>query len=428
MEKKTKKTPAKLPKSKKHERSRTKVPHRGRRFHGRCAPSSLLSPLRKPTKTNPTSLLTPDLLVPRFLPLGFLPSSFPSFPAVSTFAETGKYTATTTSLLHPRLSERLTYLLCPSSSAVPACGEGTEGEATGASPPPTPQTLLEVTSLAPSKYSSFFSNSTVLSNGHFHSASPVDPLLLSLPLLPPLLQKFCPFDQFGTSLDDGVLEGVLTEERLERVCEVSDVMGDDMLLYKFSEAKCLAYLVAKVVRVREVLERREEEARRVEREGVENATFNLGEERREGGEEGEKEEERRREKAKEVERGAVLMVAEYLNEEWKGKLCKALSLTLAVLEPVKAERKRKAAWDRGRDAEQDKLLEYTLGSKEQVLRGEEAKRKEEKNKAQTPAQKKQQTQAETVKKSLVKASKGMKSLASFDIGSMRCVLLVRTHL
>jgi len=81
------------------------------------------------------------------------------------------------------------------------------------------------------------------------------------------------------------------------------------------------------------------------------------------------------------------------------KLCEKVNVPVETLEPKGTSVKRKAAWEVGRDEEQDKLLEYTLGSKEMIN-----------NVAKEKEAKKEKT---TAQKQLEKASKGTKSLSSF---------------
>ncbi|GMI32071.1 hypothetical protein TeGR_g3450, partial [Tetraparma gracilis] len=138
-------------------------------------------------------------------------------------ASNAPFSATTVSLPHPRLGSELTFLRSAGS-------------------------VLEVNAVAPSKYCSFFADSTVIPNGSLHVATPLDPLFLLLPSLPSLLSRFCPYDQFLSTLPGDELRGLCSEALLARVCATSDAMGDDMLLYKFDEGKAVGCLKKKYER------------------------------------------------------------------------------------------------------------------------------------------------------------------------------------
>jgi hypothetical protein len=107
---------------------------------------------------------------------------------------------------------------------------------------------------------------------------------------------------------------------------------------------------------------------------------------------------------------AAVHVCEYLNSYWSGKFLSHVSVSPSVLSENKSSGvKRKAAWDKGRDEESDKILTYTMG--EATGKGGVEEKKEEERKRKERDSKKQQD--------LKKASKGMKSLASFFGGGKK---------
>ncbi|GMI37544.1 hypothetical protein TrRE_jg13064 [Triparma retinervis] len=276
-----------------------------------------------------------------------------------------------------------------------------------------------VNSHQPSKYSSHLvSSSRYVPDGLVYLLSPCDPLFLLLPSLTRLLDKFSPYDQLVSDLG-GCLQGLgrlVTPSLLLRVCAVSDCMGDDMLLYKLDPGKVMSWLGGKRERVRRLLERREGEG-----EGRNRATdkqsladgFNMGGAAQSGEGEGDGEGGEigggGKEQKTPLGEYAAANICEYLDPYWSGKFLAHVGLAGDILHERKSSVKRKAAWDKGRDEESDKIMTYTMGEAT-GKNGEEGKKEEERKRKERDSKK---------QKDLKKASKGMKSLASFFGGGKK---------
>jgi len=302
--------------------------------------------------------------------------------------------------------------------------------------------LFEVNSLAPSKYNSYFANNSVISDGKVFVATPIDPLFLVLPILASVASKLSPFDQLVSEVKEKKLlpdcgsgpgSSCLSEESLEKVCIVSDVMGDDMLMYKFDEAKCLAWLVAKYERVLALLTEREgrKVANGTDKASAFDTSFNMGNDSSSTSTSTSSP----KNSPPKLQKNAINMICEYLTSEWGEKvseshlvsarldkdentsplltsfhsirsaqLCSALNFKdTSILTTGNGSKKRKQVWDEEDTAQ--KMEEYTMGrqgttfdelNKEQIKKNEEEKKKE--------AQKQKLAKINT---------KGMKSLSSF---------------
>ncbi|GMI56597.1 hypothetical protein ScalyP_jg11973 [Parmales sp. scaly parma] len=275
--------------------------------------------------------------------------------------------------------------------------------------------LFEVNSLAPSKYNSYFANNSVISDGKVFVATPIDPLFLVLPILASVASKLSPFDQLVSEVKEKKLlpdcgsgpgSSCLSEESLEKVCIVSDVMGDDMLLYKFDEAKCLAWLVAKYERVLALLTEREgrKVANGTDKASAFDTSFNMGNDSSSTSTSTSTSTSSPKNSPPKLQKNAITMICEYLTSEWGEKLCSALNFKdTSILTTGNGSKKRKQVWDEEDTAQ--KMEEYTMGrqgttfdelNKEQIKKNEEEKKKE--------AQKQKLAKINT---------KGMKSLSSF---------------
>jgi len=282
----------------------------------------------------------------------------------------------------------------------------------------TSKRIYEINKLTPSKYSSYFVGNTVLPDGGVYTATEVDVILLALPELSEKARKLSPFDQVQSVLGGtSSIGSYLTPTNLSKICVVSDCMGDDMLLYKLDDDKVKEYLKSKWTRATELLKRREERDR-VENKATDKQSFQegfvmkdnvntaeLSSEVKKGKGEGDVDEQ--------IKNVAAVCVAEYLNAHWSGVFLDHVGVSRSVIEEKKAgSGKRKAAWEvkAGRDEESDKILKYTMGESAGTSEGERKKKEEERRRKEGESKK---------QKDLKKASKGMKSLASFFGGKKK---------
>ena len=304
---------------------------------------------------------------------------------------------------------------------------------------------LEVTAVSPPgrKYGSYISGGCeALSDGRLYVGTPYDGLLSALEHLQVAAGRYAPLDQVLEGLPEAVKEGA--RGRLATVCEVSDRLGEDCLVYKYSEEKVLAWLGRKVGRVAKVLRKHRDEdmkggvggfakgfnAGAAEEGGsvvggavdddddASSAASSLGagkenlagvarlvsqsESSVDGGEV-----DASSVVDAQIDRTALLFVCEYLADP---ELARALARRVGVSESVldekkKAAVKRKAAWEND-DVEQDRLLEYTMGGGGAVTKGDAE-----------PVKITDKNGARAAKKLSKVSTKGMKSLSSFFGGA-----------
>jgi len=301
--------------------------------------------------------------------------------------------------------------------------------------------LLEINSLVPSKYSSILSSNNLVSNGSVNIATPIDPLFVILPALEKAAEKLSPWDQIESVLEgEGVLpEKVVTEQMLSKICTTSDVMGDDMLLFKFSSEKTLSWLSAKYERVYALLKQRSEKRKemwvggRNETSGAFDATFTLA-----AGEGGAKsafaaptstvvavspESNQKTGAAKDdkIKKIALQMVCEYLTTSWGSRLCKHLEYADESILSNKMKTKASASkgkendsltpWADDQVSDENNMAQYTLGKKGATI--DDIKKEKEK---QIEDDKKKDAQKRKLEKI---NTKGMKSLASFFGGAAK---------
>lgn len=112
--------------------------------------------------------------------------------------------------------------------------------------------LFELQSFQPndSKYGSWFINQRVSSQHTIKVASKVDPRLYFLPYLEKNGSRFTLIEQMTDPPPEGVRQfplSVLDAWKLEDMCDMNDKLGD-MVFYRYSEAKALDWLAAKVMR------------------------------------------------------------------------------------------------------------------------------------------------------------------------------------
>ena len=111
--------------------------------------------------------------------------------------------------------------------------------------------LYELQKASPRRYASWLIDQNVSSDGSLYIANVVDPRLLLLPYLEDA-PKFCPisqliYDHCRENLDLFPIN-VLKSWNLEDICDMNDKLGDDLILYRLSEEKCLRWLEEKVER------------------------------------------------------------------------------------------------------------------------------------------------------------------------------------
>ena len=129
--------------------------------------------------------------------------------------------------------------------------------------------ILELQSIQLKKYASWFINQKVSSSSCFYMASKLDLRFLCLPFFMNNVSRFSPLDQILVGAD-GCSRLDLSNSHRWKLDEIADVkdLGDDLIVYRFNEAKTMKWLISKVNRVAIVLMRR-----RQSRLSAENATF-----------------------------------------------------------------------------------------------------------------------------------------------------------
>ena len=110
--------------------------------------------------------------------------------------------------------------------------------------------LMEIQSVQPRRHGSWFVDQRVSSDSSIYLASPIDPRFLVLPALEKSSARYCPLNQIITNAIP--LEGS-TKWKLFEICDINDKLGDDMIFYRFNEAKTFVWLKDKVDRTAKVL-------------------------------------------------------------------------------------------------------------------------------------------------------------------------------
>ena len=115
--------------------------------------------------------------------------------------------------------------------------------------------LLEVQKATPKLPSSWLSGERVVQDGGVHVGTRIDPLFLVLPLLEKASQNYSPLDQILASPEMPHIAKLRQCRHLElaHLCDVSDVMGPDMPLYRMNEAKVVTWLRRKMKRLTQAL-------------------------------------------------------------------------------------------------------------------------------------------------------------------------------
>lgn len=122
--------------------------------------------------------------------------------------------------------------------------------------------LYELQRASPRRHAAWFVDQNVSSDGSIYIANIIDPRLLLLPILDTAL-KFSPINQLifdhRKENSDPFPISVLKTWSLDDICDVNDKLGEDMVLHRLNEDKCLRWLEGKVERcaakLREVRQR-----------------------------------------------------------------------------------------------------------------------------------------------------------------------------
>ena len=107
--------------------------------------------------------------------------------------------------------------------------------------------ILELQSVVLKKHASWFINQRVSSSSSFYMASKLDPRFLCLPYFEKAGARYSPLDQIITHTE-GCARFPLTncnEWKLEEIADVKD-LGDDLILFRYSEIKTMDWLNQKV--------------------------------------------------------------------------------------------------------------------------------------------------------------------------------------
>ena len=270
-----------------------------------------------------------------------------------------------------------------------------------------------------SEYSSFFVDSNVVSNGNMYLASKVDPLFFLLNICKDAAARWAPLDQICSSFPFKIGNA---SRQLMHLCEVNDELGDDLVLYKFSEERALMWLSKKFDAVYNVMkevaidEKRQGDINR--RESSRKALILEADDQYKNYDLSMKDElecvdssviELTKQEDETVKITAYDVVCEYLNNRWREKLSKSLDLPNKedldedVADGVQS--KGGTGWECDKNIREnaiDKINQYTFG----MVVSPEHEEKEAKAKLNT-------NQSVGLKRLKKVNTKGMKNLGSF---------------
>jgi hypothetical protein len=302
------------------------------------------------------------------------------------------------SLTHPQHNEPQDYLFLP----------GT----------PKAATILQIQSLD-KPFGSFMVGSRVVSNGALHVATRVDPLYFVLHQLSATTNtatKWQPLDQLG--IPSNVHRCLSSAHQYLHLCASNDQLGD-MVLYKFQEARALAWLTRKYDAAKSVLERqlltRKKQLRQQQSDGggAFIKTFHFVEEEAPLVVSAE---DRPYPSAEQrtLEYEACQVVCDHLSPEWSTKFVQHLNLPVSIVSMTTAATATsrgtagttpKRSWEgmAGSNTQQE-LEEMTMGAV--VVSVEKAKHA-------ASVQKKFKAQSSGLKQLAKVKTKGMKSMSSF---------------
>ena len=229
--------------------------------------------------------------------------------------------------------------------------------------------IFELQSVQPKKYGSWFVNQKVGSNAQIYLASRVDPLLLCLPYFETRTQ-YSPLEQIVTAPDDAAASSCArlplanaASWQLENIADVKD-LGDDLVLYKYSEGKTIAWLSLKVRRAaRHLLSVRK--ARATADSNMVVSSFNMSAQAHVSSSSSSSSSttsgmsDAASEPEAEDIRAALQVVTDYLTDAMTTKLLAAFGLSAADVAASKAQtQKRKADWEL--ELEIEKETNYAL--------------------------------------------------------------------
>ena len=206
--------------------------------------------------------------------------------------------------------------------------------------------ILELQSIQLKKHASWFVNQKVSSSGIFYMASKLDPRFLCLPFFEKAGTRFCPLDQIITPTE-GCSKFFLTGSGGWSLDEISDVkdLGDDLIVYRFSESKTMEWLNRKVKRTATHFK-----AVRCSKKAAENVTFVGSFESSAQSSKSSKSAPSSSVVSSEPDTVDILMalqvVADYLTDTLAEKLVKHFGYSLSDLADTKSQStKRKADWE-----------------------------------------------------------------------------------
>ena len=266
------------------------------------------------------------------------------------------------------------------------------------------------TTNASDKYSSFFVDANVVSNGTINVCTEVDPLFFVLPIIKEAASRWVPLDQICAALPFEFNQ-VSDSKQLGHVCVETDELGD-MMLYKYSEERALSWLIKKHRRTCQVIMDmmlEQKEARAIEQNKNPKALIlEVDDDYKHMSTNTDKAQKcvLKETELKQAKVDAYYCICEYIDSEWQKRLGSALNILLSE-ENNSTEKK---GTKRGAnvnstsyESEADKMQLYTMGA---VAVSPEAEEKEMKKKLNA-------SQSHGLKKLKKVKTKGMKSMASF---------------
>ena len=239
--------------------------------------------------------------------------------------------------------------------------------------------LYELQKASPRRYASWFIDQNVVSDGSIYIANQVDPRFLILPYLQDT-PKFSPISQliYDHRSEDADLfpVNILKPWNLEEICDMNDKFGNDMILYRLNEDKCMNWLESKVERcaakLRDI---------RLRRQGDHDTTFVVGFDASFQRSSAQTVQESQGSLSLcDTDRGEVLnrmmmgitrasddytsalnIIGDYISESWSSKLATRMASKIQVHSPVSvACQKRKADWEIALEIEKESGKAYSI--------------------------------------------------------------------
>jgi hypothetical protein len=285
-------------------------------------------------------------------------------------------------------------------------------------------------------YGSFFVGSRVISNGALHIATRMDPLYFVLHSLSKDIQQqkqkqnqWQPLDQLD--IPNSVQEALCHDlNQYKHICSVKK-LGDDLILYKYSQENAMKWLVKKQEQVLIILKQQLLHAKQENKAstqqlisqggGAFSNTFHLVPDNDNDTNHSQNNNDNNNNDKSEVvlsstelqiaKEQSVQVVCEYLSSEWQTKLLSHLNMTRVMAEhaPDADSNKASTSLKRSRECwetttpgqyDADNLLQFTMGTGNHT-------------KEEASAAKKQQAKTAGLKRLAKVNTKGMKTLSSF---------------